>query len=780
MKNKLLNFVLVLTVVAVIIPSVALAAWWNPFTWNWNFFTWFLNPQTSVVQPNQNTNQTPTTQTADWKAYANGDYGFSFKYPANFNLSSQSSNYIEIKSSDPHNLFFAYIQVQDNKNNLTAQDYANNLGVAGPTTPNKNKVVEKISVDGIEAYKVTIDNLPSDADPTDPNYVAEHTLNASTIYLVKDSNLYIFEVYNKSGLDKNYNVADFNLLLSTFKFTGSNTQNLSNGNHSSNTTDYQLIKQPRGDESTRYTDDGVVSSGTYAGYHRIIGLQISGEMGRAVSYFVFVTQDYKTFYFDPQLSQNFQGTDDLSLFDQTKVVGKVSGIPLNQPETIPLGNFILVRQNYFSADTFDDYTIGNNPKELSNNISGLKFFAVQSTGNGYQSPNSSLQDLSNYISGITQVKVADQFGLLFNYTLVSQENHNRQVQIDQQKTYAENPFYSNADFNSGFSSYASYDLPFPGGCGGINSSGYVLKNISMSDLVPVGATLSGTQLYTLKNANHPLNQDEYKAKITNVYEAGYQGAQAEAEKLNKGTPEPNVNDYIAKNPILIFQDPWNRFIAIGEYQYLLMGGCGKPVIYFYPKAPTEIKVSLEKPTQITADIPAYNNGWDVLANPDGSLKDLQPQYTDCSAINTQAFGSEYALDACKNNNYPYLYWAGKVSNIYPNVDTGWVVARGNLASFISQKLAIIGLNNNEVSDMTSYWVPELLAKDVPYYRISFFQNKEMNAFAPMSVSPAPDTAIRVFLDWSPLENNNLSIQPETLNHIDRKGFTVVEWGGLKQ
>ncbi len=542
--------------------------------------------------------------------------------------------------------------------------------------------------------------------------------------------------------------------------------------------DYQLLKQPRGDESTRYLDDGVVGSGTYAGYHKVIGLQIAGELGRSVAYFVFVTQDYKTFYFDPQLSQN--QTYDSSLFDQTKVVGEASGIPLNQPATISLGNFILVRQNYFSTETFDDYTIGNNPSELSNNISGLRFFAVQSTGNGYQSPNSSLKDLNSYISGITQVKVADQFGLLFNYSLVSQENHSRQVTIDQEKTYAENPFYSNTDFGSGFLSYSSYDLPFPGGCGGINSSGYVLKNISMSDLVPVGTTLSGTQLYTLKNANHPLNQDEYKAKITNVYEAGYQGAQAEAEKLNKGVSEPNFNDYVAKNPILIFKDPWNRFIALGEYQYLLMGGCGKPVVYLYPKTPTEVRVSLEKPTQFTADIPTYNNGWDVLANPDGSLKDLQPQYTNCLAINTQAFGSEYAGDACKNNNYPYLYWAGKVSNIYPNINTGWVVAKSDLQSFISEKLSEIGLNKNEISDMTSYWVPELSAKNSPYYRISFFQNKEMNVFAPMNVSPNPDTAIRVFLDWSPLENNNLNIQPETLNHIDRKGFTVVEWGGLKQ
>jgi hypothetical protein len=56
--KKIISFILFLTIVAVIVPSVALAAWWNPFTWNWNIFDWFSKPQTATVQQNQNTNQT--------------------------------------------------------------------------------------------------------------------------------------------------------------------------------------------------------------------------------------------------------------------------------------------------------------------------------------------------------------------------------------------------------------------------------------------------------------------------------------------------------------------------------------------------------------------------------------------------------------------------------------------------------------------------------------------------------------------------------------------------
>jgi hypothetical protein len=50
-------FLIILLLIVLIVPSVALAAWWNPFTWNWNIFDWFSKPQSSIVQPNQNTSQ---------------------------------------------------------------------------------------------------------------------------------------------------------------------------------------------------------------------------------------------------------------------------------------------------------------------------------------------------------------------------------------------------------------------------------------------------------------------------------------------------------------------------------------------------------------------------------------------------------------------------------------------------------------------------------------------------------------------------------------------------
>ncbi|HUD20559.1 MAG TPA: hypothetical protein VMQ44_00625, partial [Candidatus Saccharimonadales bacterium] len=123
----------------------------------------------------------------------------------------------------------------------------------------------------------------------------------------------------------------------------------------------------------------------------------------------------------------------------------------------------------------------------------------------------------------------------------------------------------------------------------------------------------------------------------------------------------------------------------------------------------------------------------------------------------------------------------QVNTPYPTASGGWVVARANIAEFLTQKLADMGLSEKERTDMTSYWIPKLLKKDMPYYRISFFQTATMNAFIPMKVTPNPDTAFRVFLDWSPLASvPNVLPQPQTLTHLVRKGFTLVEWGGLEQ
>lgn len=48
MQNKYLKYLLVIFAIILIVPQIALAAWYNPFTWNWNIFSWFSKQQIVV------------------------------------------------------------------------------------------------------------------------------------------------------------------------------------------------------------------------------------------------------------------------------------------------------------------------------------------------------------------------------------------------------------------------------------------------------------------------------------------------------------------------------------------------------------------------------------------------------------------------------------------------------------------------------------------------------------------------------------------------------------
>ena len=63
----------------------------------------------------------------------------------------------------------------------------------------------------------------------------------------------------------------------------------------------------------------------------------------------------------------------------------------------------------------------------------------------------------------------------------------------------------------------------------------------------------------------------------------------------------------------------------------------------------------------------------------------------------------------------------------------------------------------------------------PYNLISF-QTDAYTDHAELEISSAPDTLIRVYMAWKPL-NEAVEIPPQTLTAPNREGFTVIEWGG---
>ncbi|OGZ68676.1 MAG: hypothetical protein A3D44_03940 [Candidatus Staskawiczbacteria bacterium RIFCSPHIGHO2_02_FULL_42_22] len=177
--------------------------------------------------------------------------------------------------------------------------------------------------------------------------------------------------------------------------------------------------------------------------------------------------------------------------------------------------------------------------------------------------------------------------------------------------------------------------------------------------------------------------------------------------------------------------------------------CGKPVIYLYPIKP--INVTVKVGANITVSEPEYNNGWQVLANPDGTLK------------------------TGDGNTYESLFWEGIGYGVYPSITEGFVVAQSELQSTIVLQLKQLGLNDKESADFLEFWLPKM--PNTPYVRLTWFTASQLDQLAPLVVWPRPDTTIRIFLDFQGLEKQ-IPLPQQHLTALSRNGFTMVEWGGL--
>lgn len=178
---------------------------------------------------------------------------------------------------------------------------------------------------------------------------------------------------------------------------------------------------------------------------------------------------------------------------------------------------------------------------------------------------------------------------------------------------------------------------------------------------------------------------------------------------------------------------------------------GKPVIYLYPTAKTDVTVKLDFGGELWYTYPAYNNGWHVTAYPDGRL------------IN-KADGTEHF----------YLFWDGN-SDTKWRFDEGFCVAGSELEPFLREKLAYMGLTPREYNDFITFWVPKLQGNA---YNLITFVTTQYEQLAPLTVTPKPDSVLRVHMVYKALAHP-VSIPEQKLTAFERKGFTLVEWGGSR-
>lgn len=211
----------------------------------------------------------------------------------------------------------------------------------------------------------------------------------------------------------------------------------------------------------------------------------------------------------------------------------------------------------------------------------------------------------------------------------------------------------------------------------------------------------------------------------------------------------------------------------------------KPAIYLYPDQTQIINVMLDPSIEVLIDIPRHkpNSGWTVLAHPDGTLVDLQPELTDLADFDVNELGMEYLQDVRDYGTYPYIYWDGtQTQQPMPTQDDGWIIEKADLERFLTEALQTMAFNDAEAREFLSFWIPKLQEDQAAtHYRLGFLQNEAVQNYLPIQVTPFPASFNRILMlaEANPLDHQpDLTLSPQALVPIDRTGYTLVEWGGI--
>jgi hypothetical protein len=108
-----------------------------------------------------------------------------------------------------------------------------------------------------------------------------------------------------------------------------------------------------------------------------------------------------------------------------------------------------------------------------------------------------------------------------------------------------------------------------------------------------------------------------------------------------------------------------------------------------------------------------------------------------------------------------------------DLSSGFVVKGSDTTEFLREKLAYMGLIPREYNEFIVYWMP-MMERNT--YNLISFQGKSYTDNAVLHITPEPDSVLRVFMAYKPLMLP-VYVPPQELVPFERKGFTVVEWGG---
>jgi hypothetical protein len=183
----------------------------------------------------------------------------------------------------------------------------------------------------------------------------------------------------------------------------------------------------------------------------------------------------------------------------------------------------------------------------------------------------------------------------------------------------------------------------------------------------------------------------------------------------------------------------------------------KPAIYLYPEQATDVRVKLDFACDFSCVYPGFddpqNQTWFVRSGPDGKIR-----LRDGRVV-------------------PYLFWEGATAGegLAGEWESreGFLVERDEAEEFLEGALGKLGLVGDELFGFVVFWAPRLRANEVSFVR---FQTDAYVERHPMEITPLPDVQLRVFMLVQRGERS-WRVTPQELWAPERRGFTLVEWGG---
>ena len=192
---------------------------------------------------------------------------------------------------------------------------------------------------------------------------------------------------------------------------------------------------------------------------------------------------------------------------------------------------------------------------------------------------------------------------------------------------------------------------------------------------------------------------------------------------------------------VVFQD----IILINEVLEL------KPIIYFYPTDTINLSVHLDYDGDIIHTYPESDGHWELTAYPNGTL-----------------------IDSTRRSFYS-VYWEG-ITTVQKTINSGFIVKQTETISFLEDKLDQLGLSEREANEFIIFWLPILNQNEA---NLIHFDTEHYTKHAILNIDPKPETLIRIMMLYSPIETGFQIPQQIIPPKAERKGFTVVEWGGHK-